>query len=273
MVQLEGKKSVVGIEPFFSGGKNQGSFFDLLCQYRRADNHIESDQDEAILDERLEQARRSISRSDLSVEVVQANDDKYDLQVKLPDDPISLPEGVHISCHPISLDELHAQIISGIEGITEISFKNLSIVSLTGFIAFKVTAKLGNKTSSISFVLNLPVTGLPEDRNSFVITNVINNSRNFIRYLLLILSSDPNTVINSFIEDSEGKDSDRGTDYMFQAVDDIPLFEELLRASSRNPEKIKQIASLINEIKKTNPNQNLFPEGFDDIWTAITTGL
>jgi len=272
LVRLKGPKSRFGIESFLNGGNIQGSFREFLCQYQREEDHTERDPEEDKLDKLLEETRRIISKAGLSV-IVSSSADRYDLSINLSKDPVQLPEGVSVTCYPISLPESNAQNLSDLNASAGILFSNLAIVSLTGFIAFRLTAKSETKTSSISFVLNLPVSGLPEDRNNFVITNVINNSRNFIRYLLLILSSDPNQVINSFIDNSQGDGSNKLNDYTFQAIDDIPLFEELLRASSRNPEKIKQIASLIDEIKRTNPEQDILPDGFEKIWSAITIGM
>lgn len=272
LVRLKGLKSRFGIESFLSGGNIQGSFRDFLCQYKREEDHTERNIEEAKLDELLEETRRIISKAGLSV-IVSSSADRYDLSINSSKGLFQLPEEVSVNCHPISLPESNSQNLSDLNAAAGILFSNLAIVSLTGFIAFRLTAKSETKTSSISFVLNLPVSGLPEDRNSFVITNIINNSRNFIRYLLLILSSDPNQVINSFIDNSQGDGSNKLNDYFFQAIDDIPLFEELLRASSRNPEKIEQIASLIDEIKRTNPEQDILPDGFEKIWSAITIGM
>jgi len=273
LVRLKGPKSRFGIEAFLNGGNSQGSFREFLCQYQREDDHTEIDPEEANLDELLEETRRKLSKGDLSVVISPSDTDSYDMSISSSKDHIYFPEEVTVTCYPISLPESDARNLSELNTTGSITFSDLSIVSLTGFIAFRLTAKLETKTMSISFVLNLPISGLPEDRNSFVITNVINNSRNFIRYLLLILSSDPNHVINSFIDASQGDGANKPNNYAFQAIDDIPLFEELLRATSRHPEKIEQIASLIDEIKRINPEQDIFPDGFDKIWSAITLGM
>ena len=272
MVQLKGKKSVVGIDPFWDGGKNQGSFSGLLCPYKRSDDHVETDPDEITLDNILEETRRMISRANISLKVIENDAGNYDLRVETIDRSLILPAEVEVRCYPISLDETREQTFSSSEG-TEIIFKNLTIVSITGFFAFRVTAKVNDKTSTVAFVLNLPISGLPEGRNSFVITSMINNSRNFIRYLLLILSSDPNKILESLMGDSNTSSSSSIGDTDEQAFDDIPLFEELLRASSRNPEKIRQIGALIEEIKRANPENDILPKGFEVIWEAINIGV
>ena len=273
LIRLKGPKSRFGIDSFLDGGGVPGSFRELLCKYQRDDEYTERDPDEIKLDELLEQTRRIIAKADLYVMVARSADNLYNLSIISPKGPVRLSEGVSVSCYPISLPEADARNLSDLNAVGGIIFSHLTIVSLTGFVAFRLKATSVTKTSSTSFVLNLPVSGIPEDRNSFVITNVINNSRNFVRYLLLILSSDPSQVISTFIDDFQVDGSNKLHNYTFQAIDDIPLFEELLRASSRNIEKIDQIDSLIQEIKRTNPEQNILPDGFEKIWSAITIGL
>lgn len=269
LVRLKGPKSRFGIDAFLNGGNGQGAFQDLLCQYQRKDDHTERDSVEAKLDELLEQTRRKIAKADLSVVVSPSENDLYNLSLKSSKDLVPLPEKISVVCFPISLPESHARNYSDLHTIRTIIFNNLSIVSLTGFIAFQLTAKTDMKSMSISFVLNLPTSGIPEDRNSFVVTNIINNSRNFIRYLLLILSSDPNRVLSLFTDSSQDGGTKKSNNNTSEAIDDIPLFEELIRATSRYPEKLKQIDSLIEEIKRTNPRSDIFPEGFDNLWSAI----
>ena len=49
----------------------------------------------------------------------------------------------------------------------------------------------------------------------------------------------------------------------------LPLFEEMVRAFSRAPEKIDRIERLINNIKGIEKYEEILPEGFDDIWQAF----
>jgi len=47
------------------------------------------------------------------------------------------------------------------------------------------------------------------------------------------------------------------------------LFEEMVRAFSRAPEKIDRIEKLINNIKEMEQYEEILPEGFDDIWQVF----
>ena len=52
-------------------------------------------------------------------------------------------------------------------------------------------------------------------------------------------------------------------------MEDMPLFEELLRTYSRDPDKIKRIAKLIEDIRKTEEGQRLLPDAFMRLWQTF----
>lgn len=273
LVRMRGPRSKCGITAFLSGGNGQGAFSELLRRYHREDDHTGKEEEVVNLDGLLEDARLRLSRADLSVIISPADADSYDMSIRRSRHHIEVPPTVVATCYPISLHESEAQALSDLNTTGSITFRSLSVVSLTGFVAFRLTAKSPTRTLSISFVRNLPVKGLPEDRNNIVIRSVINNSRNFIQYLLLLLSSDRYHLMTPSDVASQRNAPDNPDGSTCQPVDDIPLFEELLRATSRHPHKIRQIASLIDAINRTDPDKSILPDGFDEVWSAIMTSV
>ncbi|SPD74791.1 hypothetical protein PITCH_A340003 [uncultured Desulfobacterium sp.] len=49
----------------------------------------------------------------------------------------------------------------------------------------------------------------------------------------------------------------------------LPLFEELVRSFSRQPEKINQISALVEELKKVESEQPIIPESFLRMWEVF----
>ena len=47
------------------------------------------------------------------------------------------------------------------------------------------------------------------------------------------------------------------------------MIEEMVRAFSRNPEKIDRVERLIKDLKGTGDVCDVLPEGFDDLWVAF----
>ena len=50
---------------------------------------------------------------------------------------------------------------------------------------------------------------------------------------------------------------------------DIPLLEELVRAFSREPEKIDRIGRLVEDIKKSDRADEVIPLHFEETWKAF----
>jgi hypothetical protein len=49
----------------------------------------------------------------------------------------------------------------------------------------------------------------------------------------------------------------------------FPLFEALVRALERDPEKLDRIARVLDDLRKTPEGQRLLPEGLSTIWDPI----
>jgi hypothetical protein len=45
--------------------------------------------------------------------------------------------------------------------------------------------------------------------------------------------------------------------------------EEMVRAFSRDPEKIRRVERLIVDLKATGEVDTVLPDGFDDLWKAF----
>jgi len=88
-----------------------------------------------------------------------------------------------------------------------------------------------------------------------------------MRYLLFLLAEgDESFIINDRIVKHNAENMDFGIKLNFQ----FPLFEELVRAYSRNPEKIERISKLVKDLdSKKDATQKLLPEGFVQMWETF----
>ena len=137
--------------------------------------------------------------------------------------------------------------------------------SVTGLIAFEVKVKQPDVTAR--FVLNLPVTGLPEGRNSAIMRTVISNQDGFIRYLLLLLGDDK-------VTGPEQSSNSGFAKWLAQLArgEDIPLLEELTRTYSRYPERLAEISDLVHDLSQ-GPQETVIPEDFLDLWSVFESAI
>jgi hypothetical protein len=265
MVALKGKKSRIGIDPFL-GENDETSLYNMITTYHRPDDFSEPiNAIEKGLESYLEKVRSILVESELNVLIFPEDDGTYELSIesnkisKLGNLPL---DGI---CYPIALGKHHALDIELLLAGQSIKFNNISIIGLTGFIAFRLESSIDGKKAAIEFVLNLSVSGMPEDRNKRLLQNIISDSGRFIRYLLFLLA-DEDTVDFKVLELTRGLVSD---DKSSNEILSLPLMEEMVRAYSRNPEKLKNIAKLVKDLKQTEEGRKILPTKFDLIWNAF----
>ncbi|WP_320042934.1 phospholipase D family protein [uncultured Desulfobacter sp.] len=233
LVELIGRKNKVGGIDDLIGGDGLGEYLIEFDKTRETD--IDKERKEA--EQCIENARFQLSQADLSIDCRKSS--KNNLWDLVLEGKIPYLEGiVRASAWPISVMQEHAVDIPGEGCEAEVSFKEFSASSLTGLLAFEL--KTNHPDVMAKFVLNLPVKGIPEERNAAILQTVISNQDGFIRYLLLLMGDDR----FSGMEYSNGSGLAGWLSRMAQG-EDIPLLEELTRTYSRHPERLKEISSLI----------------------------
>ncbi len=231
LVGLVGRKSKVGGIDELLGTDGLGEYlvdFDTTTE-------IETDAIRQEAEESVEQARSLISEATLSIECnLGSKDGLWDLVLigKIP----SLKGIVSACAWPITVMKDFAVDILENDDHGMIRLGEFSASSVTGLIAFELKSNHPDVTAR--FVLNLPVTGIPAERNSAILQTVISNQDGFIRYLMLLLGDDS----------ASGLDPGNGSGFakwlaQLAAGEDIPLLEELIRTYSRHPHRLEEISN------------------------------
>jgi hypothetical protein len=265
MVELKGKRSRVGINQFLGQEGQSTSFLSLLQHYRRSERTLPPGIAlQQKLERMLDDARRALCLAGLSAIVSPGDGETYSLTLTPEHRPLLSDQPLWGRCAPISLHFNQAQDIKPILTGQSLTFSNLSLVGLTGFFAFELTAELEEQVASIGFVLNLPVKGMPPERDQRILYNLIADKNRFIRYLLFLLAEDSEFGLQELLGGPRTPGNGAGA-----ALAGLPLLEELVRASSRQPEKIDRIATLVESLAQVGPGQDVLPEGFSQIWGAF----
>lgn len=265
MTELTGSVKDVGIESFLASDRNPfGTVIkEYKCQEDVQDNDTEATQAEKL----AENVRDSIANSKLEIQVTPDVPNTFSMNLTL-DQPLEFKSDITGTCWPVTINSAQAQDVMPLLTDGKLNFTGLATETITGFVAFEITAKIGRTQSSSRFTLNVPVTGMPEDRYEKILISIISDRARFLRYLLFLLaegqdlSSDTMELIHRMSSTSIPADATA-------KFPSIPLFEEMVKALSRNPQKIDNIARLVNELQKTEDGREILPEGFEQIWTPI----
>ena len=260
LVGLVGRKSKVGGIDELLGADGLGEYlidFDTTKE-------IETEAIRQEAEESVEQARSLISETALSIECNLGPKDGL-LDLVLIGIIPSLKGIVSACAWPITVMKNIAVDILNNDDHGMINLGEFSASSVTGLIAFELKSNHPDVTAR--FILNLPVTGIPDERNSAILQTVISNQDGFIRYLMLLLADDS----------AAGLDPGNGSGFakwlsLLAAGEDIPLLEDLTRAYSRHPQRLEEISKLVRDLSQGSPN-TIIPEAFLDLWNVFEAAI
>lgn len=267
LVELKGKKSRVGIDKFLGKNEKEGvtTFIDLLQEYIPPEKPIKVNESEKEMERKLEFVQRQIANSNLRVQVSRdKKNNQYHLELHWPWSlKFKEVEDVRCSVWPISLKLNYGIKQNLTKPVSPISFSELSVEKITSFFAFKL--ELGK--FSKSFVLNLPIRGIPENREEKILQSIVSNRENFLRYLWLLLYEGDYAFFDSSMGAKMTGLFKPGRSWL--GGEEMPLFEELVRTYSRSPDKIKRITKLIDDITKTEEGDKILPQEFKQLWAIF----
>lgn len=269
LVELQGTKRHCGIDRLLQADETETAFSSLLQPYQPGGQPVDPAQE--ALESMLNNARTTLTEAEMQlVASLDKTSHTYNLCIQVASLP-SLPQGVTGSCWPITLDPSRARPIGKLFAERTTCFDALAMVSLTSFVAFELQASVNGASSSIRFVLNLPLIGDPAERPDRILSHLVSDRDRFIRYILLLLAE--GGTFSSTTAALVGRRTNSGATKGVPSAWERPLLEELVRAFSRSPEKLGRISKLVDELKRSPEGAEVIPEGFDQIWRVFAEGL
>lgn len=242
-----------------------GTLADLLVPYERASQ--QDDPAVAIrrrLEQDLDDARTRLCQAELGLTAIPATDGFWEMRLGLAE-ALCLPRAVTGRCFPVSLSASESNEISLLLTSHELVFPAVPTHCLTRFVGFHLMATADGETMGTAFVLKVPASGFPEDRDSHVLRAIVQNREGFLRILLLILM---NEDVSPDALATMGESGAAGTGQFLEALG-IPVFEELVRASSRHPGKIARITELLDELTNHGEEPEIVPADFREMWQVF----
>lgn len=261
MVELTGKRSQVGIDPFLDAG-----FRALLDPYVRSDRDPDQVAEEAAL-EAAERVRDALLRAELSLACT-VEGDACDLVLQ---GQVHLPQAVSLHTWPVTLDEdAHRQPIAPHDGERDLSvrWEAIAPVSVTSIIAFAVTAEHEGRRATVRFARRLPATGFPADRASRIVRHIVRDRSGFFRYLRLLLADADELLAEAM---STASQSSNGHGGALGLPFEEAVLEDLVRALSRDPARLDAVDRLMADLAAAPETRELVPEDFEALWRTIQT--
>ena len=239
-----------GIDRFLDG------FRKLCVLYRRTEPETEDPRVTAAR-ERLEAARDALVDTDLRVTCVAA-DDLWTLAID--GNAVPTAADVEVAAWPVSVPEAQARPLEARPGW------RLPVARLTAFIAFRLSVPVPG-VDDVRIALRLPAEGMPADRIYHVLRDLLDSPEKFLRFLRALLGG-LDAVLDWAQIDGKGSGADWGA-----GAGGDTLLDDLVRTASRDPDRLRPIRRLIDDLRETEEGRRIVPEDLFDIWTAVEEAL
>ena len=269
LVGLKGEKKKVGGIDELLHENNLGKY---LVQFEY-DGQVSTDTDSEIQKAKdcIEKARRKLAKAQLSLKCSRASGE--DLWTLTLVGSIPSLNGIQTAtAWPITVTENSgASLIGNNSG--EISLGEFCTSSVTGLMAFELRSR-HHSDFSVSFVMNLPVEGMPGERNSAILETIIRDQGGFINFIKNLLPLLADALTDGHVAPSFRAGDDKGISRL-SSGEEFPLLEDMVRAYSRYPDKLHdEISDVIRELSsRGTANDVVPPEKFLKLWEVFESAL
>lgn len=190
------------------------------------------------------------------------NQTNWDLRLSVDLKALRLPAKLSIRVRPLNIPTEPAPIESG--KVNEIAFPNIKETELTRFLVFSIRHADADMRS---FLVRIDIEGMPASRNDSIFKSIVNSRDKFFQYLCFLLSEDRSK--GDLVDDGD-PNGDNGGDDDAQWIADVPIFENLLVAASRDPRKLRSVDALIGRLRDQGTDGDaIVPAEFLDFWDVF----
>jgi len=266
VIELVGPKSICGVDVFLEATREQSKFSDLWELFNPTHEIVKPDATQQKLENALRVARTTLVSADWQGQVTSTAPDEYLLHISPGNECLLAPE-IEMLYWPLSLSPASAFTYDAKNNSSAV-FGPLAVESLTAFVVFQLTARIGGQSLLSQFVLQIPLEGLPVDRQERLLHAMLKNRDQVMRFLLFILANGKNDVDGGGMALLDALNAGPGVS-INKHHSEVPLFESLVYALHRDPARLDQIARTVADLERTPEGAQLLPAGFHTIWAPI----
>lgn len=270
LVQLIGKKSTCGVaamlgQPNGDSKVRASCLADMLQPYVSSGGEPKIDLEVEAFERTVDGIARDFATASLVLDCNETAEAGSFSVVLRPTKTVNgtIAQGCQIRARPASFASGQLHAVNTSDPIW-LELASVSLLGLTSFIVFEVVSP--DQSMKLQFVLNIPLINAPENRHEAVLRDLLSDSQNVMRFLLLMLLDSGARDLSRIFETKNGSQQEAG---VLHSLFDSTLFESLMRALDREPERLDQVAQIIADLEKTGEGQTMLPEGLHAIWDPI----
>lgn len=267
MVQLSGKKDRCGVHATIGDQVDRLGLRKLVEPYSPVKEAGSEPTEEEKRQWRLESLGRTIGSWRYTASCTVQNDDLWDIELRgEARNPMSATrlDDVDVTIRPVTLVASSEVMPTIDEGMLSASF----VVSESAVTPFFVISLTSGEIET-AFLIVATLENPPAGRKEKVLTDLLRNPSDLIRLLLLLLGNiDDALAYVSGTGNGWESATKPGTPFVSEA-----LLEPLMRAFARDPDRLREIDRLLDDLRQTPEGTAVLPDGWEDIWTPIAQAM
>jgi len=185
----------------------------------------------------------------------------WDIIIKCDARKLILPKDFEVQLKPLPDTNGKARILKPQAENVIYDFKGYSELQLSPFLQVEVFYK-GERQKSFVSELNIK---LPDSRLKVIFNSIINNKEKFLKYLSFLLSGTTSEPVNRENNSHGSTRGGRSNQQVGRA-----LYENLLIAASRRPERLRSLEKIIEQLKDHNiGSESVLSADFMRLWNVF----
>jgi hypothetical protein len=263
LLRLNGAASKMGPSIIFEELMDQG--IGVFVRFQGAPKYSDEELKTLNTEKALHEVKIEMVNVSIKGNVTKNADGNYCMDLRYDLQNLTFGDNVKIKLRLLNASEQPKDLKWGL--INNLEFVNIREIDLSCFVV--ITIVIGDVKNE--FLLKISVSNLPTSRGTLIFSEMIMNPKTFLKYIRFLLME------SEILEDVELAYADGARQIAVQNQDaDLffltsseALYESLLKAKSRNPEKLNQIKELINKLKGEGGRADIIPEHFQSLWDVI----
>jgi HKD family nuclease len=260
MLNLKGKNSKMGPEVLFKELVN-----DELKVFEKFDLTEDLTETEALLleqEEMLQALKIDIVNCPLYAKAFKQEDSNYKIEVNFDFTGINTRQDVEIFTYLFRAEDQRQKLT--ISQVNSWSIHNIGEIDISSFLVIEL--RLVKTPMILKFAIKIKIENLPGSRNTKIFRDIISNTANFFKYIKFLLADNYWDEQLSFDENRKTA----GNGLPFYMSQEEPIYENMLKAISRDREKITEIGNVIEKISEEEDHSNpIIPPDFKLLWSIF----
>ena len=271
LVELEGRKADCGVEAVI--GDRKDGFRKLLEPYRPEEDDPRELTGSEQVERRLDLLRRRVAGLRFTARAGAVAPDGFSLVLEIAPQQAqphwwdTATQDAQVRFRPLTLGDAYLKAPMPVKKGRAADFGTVSFERLTSFFVVDMALRLGEAHGTAAFVINAELLGAPSDRRERTLVTLLENRKELIRFLLLLLGQVGADDLSKVLDLESGSIVDGDSAWLF--VQWQALFEPMVRALAAEPGRLDEIARLVGELESTEAGKRLLPPGWRGVWDPI----